>query len=116
MIPCVKDLRDKEVKLSSIKDFIREDLFEISDLCPNTIWEMRNYATDENGKIPKKNDHLIDCIRYLFNDAHLHTVPKTRYKIDDEEMIRVMPEDGFPDFEEELPFDPYDDITGEFYE
>lgn len=116
MIPCVKDLKDKEVKLSSIKDFIHEDLFEISDQCPNLIWEMRNYATDENGKIPKKNDHLIDCLRYLFNDAHLHTIPKQKYKIDDKEDIRIMPAEGFPEFEEDLPFDPYEEITKEFYE
>jgi hypothetical protein len=114
MIPCVKDLKDKEVKLSSIKDFIREGLFVVSDQCPNLVWEMRNYATDEEGKIPKKNDHLIDCLRYLFNDAHLHTIPKTRYVRSDD--MRVLPEEGFPDFEEDDLFDIYDDITEEFYD
>ncbi|MBA3754832.1 MAG: hypothetical protein H0X02_00755 [Nitrosomonas sp.] len=114
MIPCVKDLKDKVVKLSSIKDFIREDLFFVSDHCPKLVWEMRNYATDEEGKIPKKNDHLIDCLRYLFNDAHLHTTPRTRFIEPDD--IRIRPEDGFPDFEEDLPIDIFEDITQEFYD
>lgn len=114
MTPCVKDLRDKEVKLSSIKDFINEDLFLVSDKCPMLVWELRNYATDENGKIPKKNDHLIDCLRYLFNDAHLHTIPRTRFKEPDD--IRVYPEEGFPEFDEDSPEDIYEEFTGEFYD
>jgi hypothetical protein len=114
LIPCVKDLKDKNYSLSSIKDFIREDLFEISDQCPKLNWEIRNYATDEDGKIPKKNDHLIDCLRYLFHDAGLHTIPKTRFLR--EEDYRLEPETDWPDYEEELPFDPYEEITKEFYE
>lgn len=114
LTPCVKDLRDKEVRLSSIKDFIREGLFLISaEGCPKLIWEMRNYATDEDGKIPKKNDHLIDDVRYLFNDAGLHTIPKTKLvPIEDQ---RIAPEDDPPEFEEELEVDFYEDLTEEFY-
>jgi len=26
---------------------------------------MRKYAKDDSGKIPKRDDHLIDCFRYL---------------------------------------------------
>lgn len=114
MIPCVKDLKDKNFGLSSIKDFIREGLFEVSDQCPKLNWELRNYATDEDGKIPKKNDHLIDCLRYLFHDANLHTIPKTRFLRDED--YRLEPEEEFPDFVEEASLDIYSDITGEFYE
>jgi len=115
MTPCVKDLKNKEVRLSSVKDFIREGLFLISDKCPMLVWEMRNYATDEDGKLPKKNDHLIDDVRYLFNDAHLRTVPRTRFRMPED--MRMVPEEGFPEFEEEVDaLDIYEEITEEFYE
>lgn len=32
---------------------------------PNLISEWRMYRRDENGKIVKKYDHLMDCLRYL---------------------------------------------------
>ena len=114
MFPCVKDLKDKEVRLSCIKDFIREGLFLVSDHCPKLIWEMRNYATDEEGKLAKKNDHLIDCVRYLFNDACLHTIPKIKLVRSSDN--RLPPEEEYPDYEEELPIDLYEDVTMEFYE
>lgn len=113
MVMCTKDLKDKEVKLSSIKDFLNDGLFLISDQCPKLVWEMRNYATDEDNKIPKKNDHLIDCVRYLFNDACLHTIPKVKMvRIEDQ---RIVPEDDLPEFEEEQAVDFYQDLTEEFY-
>lgn len=115
LTPCVKDMRDKEVRLSSIKDFMREGLFLVSaEDCPKLIWEIRNYATDEEGRIPKKNDHLIDDMRYLFNDAGLHTIPKTKYVPDADR--RLAPDEDDPDFEEEVPIDFYNDITEEFYD
>lgn len=110
---CTKDLKDKEIKLSSIKDFITDGLFLVSDECPKLVWEMRNYATNEDNKIPKKNDHLIDCVRYLFNDAGLHTIPKRKMvRIEDQ---RIVPEDDLPEFEDEAPVDFYADLTEEFY-
>lgn len=33
--------------------------------CVNTLAEYRIYRRDEHGKIVKKNDHLMDCKRYL---------------------------------------------------
>jgi hypothetical protein len=31
---------------------------------------MSKYATDDKGNIPKRNDHLIDCVRYLNSVSH----------------------------------------------
>lgn len=59
LIPCVKDIGKKEVKLSVIKDFLLTDRLIISDRCKNLISEMATYSTDEHGRIPKKNDHCI---------------------------------------------------------
>jgi hypothetical protein len=60
-----KHLTKKTNGLSLIKDQLLEDFVIISDRCTNLVWEMENYIKDKNGNIPKKNDHLIDCYRYL---------------------------------------------------
>jgi hypothetical protein len=61
--PAGKYSADKELGISMLKDIARgENLLFISDRCENLMWEMENYIRDENGRIPKKNDHLIDCL------------------------------------------------------
>jgi hypothetical protein len=116
IMPCTKDINKKEEKLSSIKDFLLEDLFIISDKCKGLISEMSTYATDENGKIPKINDHAIDAVRYMFNAAHLSTVPRDRHQRSDDR--RTWTEiDYLPDEEIiEAPIDFDEDITDEFYD
>jgi len=59
---------DKEEGLSVIKDQLIYNMVKVSTQCPNLYNEMRMYAKNSKGVIPKKNDHLIDCYRYL-NDA-----------------------------------------------
>jgi hypothetical protein len=116
IIPCTKDINKKEEKLSSIKDFLLEDLFIMSDRCKGLISEMSTYATDENGKIPKINDHAIDAVRYMFNAAHLSTVPRDRHKRPDDR--RTWTElDYLPDEEViDLPIDFDEELTNEFYD
>lgn len=65
--PTHKSAVDKETGLSLIKDVLLANKITISDRCVNLFWEMQNYVKDKNGKIPKKNDHLIDCLRYLIS-------------------------------------------------
>jgi len=38
--------------------------------------EFRQYCRDENGKIVKKNDHLMDCTRYLVMSGLDRAIPK----------------------------------------
>jgi hypothetical protein len=64
-LPVKKKESDKETGLSLIKDIFIEGKIRISDRCKNLMAEMGNYVKDRNGKIPKENDHLIDCFRYL---------------------------------------------------
>lgn len=81
LMPCTKDVNKKEVALSLIKDFLLEDsMVLVSDRCAKFIWEVTNYATDEHGKIPKENDHLIDALRYNFNSAGLSTIQRNRHQ------------------------------------
>lgn len=74
LMPCVKDLKNKENKLGMIKDMLIEYKLIFSDRCmvgidkkKGLIWEMINYRKDENGKIPTINDHAIDALRYKLN-------------------------------------------------
>lgn len=73
--PCQKDLKNKENKLSLIKDMLLKNFLTLSTRCEKLYWEMNKYATDENGKIPKEDDHAIDALRYLLNAAHYHQIP-----------------------------------------
>lgn len=66
--PTQKHLNKKEHGLSLIKDQLIHGFMYISTDCPNLWEEMQKYAKDDKGNIPKKNDHLIDCLRY-FNSA-----------------------------------------------
>lgn len=96
--PCEKDIGSKgedkkEAKLSMIKDMLIHGKLAIaSETCPNTVWEMSSYRKDEKGKIPKENDHLIDCLRYGLNamnydpmyaaeDSKFLDTPRRAYKM-----------------------------------
>lgn len=63
--PAEKWRGTKEDGLSLIKDQLLHNAVAISDRCENLATEMRKYAKDDSGKIPKRDDHLIDCFRYL---------------------------------------------------
>lgn len=108
LLPCTKDIGQdkKEDRLSTIKDFMLADLFVVSKNCPNFISELSTYATDEKGKIPKLNDHLIDCIRYIFREAYLHTVPKTPYVHGDD--IRIHTKESEYEYEDDEPINMYE--------
>lgn len=68
MIPCKKGPEKKEEEISLIKDcMLLDNAFYVSSKCKNLIWELENYITDDNGEYVKKNDHLIDCLRYFFS-------------------------------------------------
>jgi hypothetical protein len=68
--PTAKHIHKKEAGLSLIKDVLIHDFLCISDKCENLFKEMQEYAKDDKGNIPKKNDHLIDCLRYLLGAAN----------------------------------------------
>ena len=77
LTPCTKDLKNKEPRLSTIKDMLLTNgrAFEISEDAPKLSWEMTNYHKDKNGKIPKTDDHNIDNLRYLLNSMYYDSVP-----------------------------------------
>ncbi len=73
-MPTAKHMNKKEHGLSLIKDQLIHGLVSISDRCKKLKWEIQNYVKDGKGNIPKRNDHLIDCWRYLNAAANYNMV------------------------------------------
>lgn len=74
LFPCEKDLKNKEAKISLIKDILFAGLITFSDKCEKAYWEMDNYKLDDKGKLIKENDHWIDLFRYVLNLAGYSTI------------------------------------------
>jgi len=76
VMPCEKDLKNKENKLSLIKDALLRGYIYLSSHAKKTFWEMSNYRKNDKNKIMKENDHEIDNLRYILNAAHYSSVPE----------------------------------------
>lgn len=102
--PTEKSAKKKEDLLSLAKDTFIHDKVIVSDRCVKLFWELDNYYKDKNGKIPKKNDHLIDCYRYFLQ--------KSRYSLT---VIPPREKDEYDDWNERKrtigkDFDELDDL------
>lgn len=69
-MPTDKANNKKEAGLSLMKDQLIHEVLHISSECPNLYNEMEKYARDDKGNIPKRDDHLIDTVRYLNSAAN----------------------------------------------
>lgn len=99
--PSQKARSDKLSGLSMIKDALASGLVTFSDRCVKLIWEMENYRKDDKGKIAKKNDHLIDCLRYALDALN--------YSIKDED--EPLPETANPLFRGARPSHDYPGLS-----
>lgn len=68
--PTQKSKNDKTTGLSLLKDVMLAGKLTISSRCEKLFWEMDNYRKDDDGKIIKKHDHLIDCARYILGASY----------------------------------------------
>lgn len=50
--------------LEDLCDALAGDRLKIFESCQKLIRQMRVYRRDEKGRIVKKNDHCVDCLRY----------------------------------------------------
>lgn len=64
-MPTAKHLHKKDNGLSLCKDQMIYEAITFSDRMVKLRWEIQNYVRTDKGDVPKKNDHLIDCWRYL---------------------------------------------------
>lgn len=62
--PTRKGMKNKSEGLGLQKDQMLYGKTVFSDRCHWLRWETIGYRRKENGDVPKKNDHLLDCDRY----------------------------------------------------
>jgi len=63
-VPSEKYKNKKEYGINLIREQMLMGKYIVTDRCKKLIWEVENYIKDDKGRIPKENDHLIDCDRY----------------------------------------------------
>ena len=81
MIPSKKRSAEKDDGISLLKDImLRPNCLFIARSCINTIFEIENYITDDNGRYIKKNDHILDAIRYFLDTASVNFIITTDYE------------------------------------
>lgn len=60
--PSRKQKNKKDMNISTLKSLMAvPDAFQVSERCKNFVHEIENYVTDDEGKLPNINDHLMDC-------------------------------------------------------
>lgn len=99
--PTQKMKTDKITGLALLKDILLADKLVLSDRCQKFFWEMDSYRKDESGKIPKKDDHILDAARYtLF--ASYYTLHETHelHETQNEMFRGARIQDDFPEFNE----------------
>lgn len=112
--PCRKDVNKKEDRLSLIKDMFLEGYLRISHICVKTAWEFANYRVDENGRIPKENDHIIDAFRYFLSNMYYNEIPRDRPESPDDDRRAFTIEADKA--ETRRGKDPFEHIYQEYYE
>lgn len=93
--PTQKSANRKAHGISLIKDLISSNRLIISDRCQNLLHEMKTYMLDKQGQYIKKDDHLIDSLRYLLAAANI-SFNETAPPLGDKERLAAMPAEERP--------------------
>ena len=95
--PTQKAKNEKDKGITLIKDALLSGKVVLSDRCKKLFWEMDNYQKDDNGKFIKKNDHLIDCFRYILGASYYTLNESVEVNPEKDEMWRgARIQDDFP--------------------
>lgn len=99
--PTQKAKNDKTTGLSLLKDAMLAGKVHISDRCKKLFWELDNYRKDDEGRIVKRDDHLIDCARYILGASYYSLNESMPYIREQDPMFRGSRiTDDFPGFNE----------------
>ena len=66
---------DVEPGIMRVYQMFETGQLKIMDDLYNTLSEIRVYRRDEKGKIVKKNDHLMDALRYICGSLDMFSLP-----------------------------------------
>lgn len=92
--------------INVVRHVMTAELFNITEDCKEMRSELEKYEKDENGKIPKKDDHLINAFQYVlgflgFTPDNIEE-PKETPWIEEKRGIRIEDEFNFSDSYEEI--------------
>lgn len=77
MIPTQKQKTSEETEISKIKMIMNHPgALIVSDRCYWLRWEIESFITDEEGRYIDKNNHLLDCVKYLMQASGWKTLEK----------------------------------------
>jgi phage terminase large subunit-like protein len=68
IMPSMGGPGSKEPRISKVLTLFESGQLKIFDTLSNCLDEYRVYRRDEDGKIVKKNDHLMDALQYLISE------------------------------------------------
>lgn len=68
---------------------LAQNKFFVSSQCEKFQWEIENYVTDEEGKYPKKHDHLMDLLIYFAQSCNIDLNEQVDNHADEEEGLRA---------------------------
>lgn len=70
-----------ESGIYKVNGLFAEDRIRVFSTLSNFFDEIKWYRRDEAGKIVKKNDHLMDCLRYTIMDYETVAIPKPHLEV-----------------------------------
>lgn len=62
------DSKTQALKVTTYQGLVEHDNICYAGCCTITISQHERYAFDENGKIPRQEDHMLDCISHVIEE------------------------------------------------
>mgnify|MGYP003653754665 CR=1 FL=1 len=85
--PSKKQMTDEETDISRIKMLMANTgSLTVSDRCYWLRWEVESFVTDEEGRYPDRNNHLLDCFKYLIQHCNWKLIEKADTNLIPEEV------------------------------
>lgn len=109
--PTKKSKWNEQEGISAIRTVFDMGLIDIASHLEKLLYEFGQYMTDDKGKVPKANDHLLDCLRYFLFAAGYNFIGKDeplikdpdmepRARSLDRDMLEMQPNNSYRDLED----------------
>ncbi len=92
-----------------VRSVLNKSLLMVTENCTKFRWEMDKYMKDEKDKIPKKDDHLINCFQYKLQALGFNLEDESEPKPEDPFLAKraIRMEDELPDNNNLIDFDSH---------